>query len=133
MTNFARVLIAFVVSVYSVGAFMPSPAAVSKSNSRALASSHSSSAATAPTRRPSALQMGWGDALGKAFANEDMAPQKNPGLKSEPNSCMVGVEKLLTSADGDRCEYVRVMSPWAAHARRAAEDVGRGSQSRVNT
>lgn len=34
--------------------------------------------------------MGWGDALGKAFANEDMAPNKNPGLKNEPNSCMVG-------------------------------------------
>lgn len=90
MTKFSRVLIALVVSVCSVGAFMPSPAALAKSDQRALAaSSHRSSAATTPTRRPSALRMGWGDALGKAFANEDMAPQKNPGLKSEPNTCMV--------------------------------------------
>lgn len=107
MTNFARVLIALAVSVCSVGAFMPCPAALAKSNHRARASSRRSSgaaaAAPAAARRPSALHMGWGDALGKAFANEDMAPKKNPGLKSEPNTCMVGadccIEEHVTDAD----------------------------------
>lgn len=33
--------------------------------------------------------MGWGDALGKAFANEEMPEKKNPGLKNEAKTCMV--------------------------------------------
>lgn len=93
MTNITRVLIALVVSVCSVGAFMPNPSAFGKSHQRVLALSHRSSAPTPAARRPGALSMGWGDALGKAFANEDMAPQKNPGLKNEPNACMVGADR----------------------------------------
>eukprot|EP00752_Nemacystus_decipiens_P012445 g11026.t1 len=51
--------------------------------------------------------MGWGDALGKAFANEDMAPQKNPGLKNEPNACMVTVNgKTIKAFQGQRLRDV---------------------------
>ncbi len=97
MMSFARVLLALVVSACSVGAFVPCPSALAKVNQRAAAltwpqqqSSSSSAQAAAAARQPAqALFMGWGDALGKAFANEDMAPVKNPGLKNEPNSCMV--------------------------------------------
>lgn len=93
MTSFTRVLIALVVSACSVGAFVPSPAAFRKTDHRTIdAASSATQAITRPSRQHvGPLFMGWGDALGKAFANEDMAPMKNPGLKSEPNTCMVRV------------------------------------------
>ena len=93
MMNFTRVFLALVVSACSVGAFVPSASIrADQRASSTWAQQQASSAATATARRPAsagALFMGWGDALGKAFANEDMAPQKNPGLKNQPNECMV--------------------------------------------
>lgn len=100
MTIFTRVLIALVVSAYSASAFVPSPAAFSKTHHHR--TSDGASSATPTSTRPATrqqhagpLSMGWGDALGKAFANEDMAPMKNPGLKSEPNTCMVSVSQTV--------------------------------------
>ncbi|CAM9112400.1 unnamed protein product [Scytosiphon promiscuus] len=111
MTKFTRVLIALVVSAYSVGAFVPSSAAFRKTQHR---SSDAAPSATPATTRPATNQqhagplfMGWGDALGKAFANEDMAPMKNPGLKNEPNTCMVTVNgKTIKAVQGQRLRDV---------------------------
>lgn len=88
------VLVALVMSVCSVGAFVPCPSAGVMSNHRAVGTSSATStteaaAATRQTGGVGALSMGWGDALGKAFANEEMGASKNPGLKNAPNTCMV--------------------------------------------
>ncbi|CAM9465160.1 unnamed protein product [Choristocarpus tenellus] len=61
--------------------------------------------------------MGLGDALNKAFANEDYGEKKNPGLKNKPQTCTVTVngrkvqavqgQKLrdVVKASGAKIEY----------------------------
>ncbi|CAN0088088.1 unnamed protein product [Discosporangium mesarthrocarpum] len=56
----------------------------------------------------SSLQMGWGDALNKAFSNEDFGDKKvNPGLKNAPNTCMVTVNgKTVQAVQGQKLRDV---------------------------
>ncbi|CAM9333900.1 unnamed protein product [Ectocarpus sp. 8 AP-2014] len=112
MTTFTRVLVALVLSVSSASAFVPCPSALTKSNHPAI-HDPAPAATTAVAPRPryqqhaGPLLMGWGDALGKAFANEDMAPKKNPGLKNAPNTCMVTVNgKTIQAVQGQRLRDV---------------------------
>ena len=88
MMNFTRILVALVLCVSCVRAFLPCPASLAKAS---YDGAITPSAVRAPMNRATAgaLRMGWGDALGKAFANEEMAPNKNPGLKNEAKKCMV--------------------------------------------
>lgn len=83
MVAFTRIFFVFVVSVCYVGAFV--------APCRVCLARPTWASTSSPSKRTDALQMGWGDALGKAFANEDMGAAKNPGLKNEPNACMVRV------------------------------------------
>ncbi|CAM9215653.1 unnamed protein product [Ascophyllum nodosum] len=101
MMTFARVLVALFISVCAVNAFVVPCASILTRSARL-------SPPTLSTRTTSALQMGWGDALNKAFANEDMGSKaKNPGLAREPNTCMVTVNgRTVKAIQGQRLRDV---------------------------
>lgn len=83
MVTSTRILFVFILSVCYVSAFV--------APCRVCLARPTWASTSSPSKRTDALQMGWGDALGKAFANEDMGAAKNPGLKNEPNACMVRI------------------------------------------
>lgn len=87
-----RALIALAMTAMLVEGFVPHAVSVARPFKNAAIASSATTTAPVPYAggsRGEALRMGWGDALGKAFANEEMGASKNPGLKNEPNACMV--------------------------------------------
>ena len=54
-------------------------------------------------RRYLALNMGLGDMLKKALANEDLPPPTNPGLSKEPDYVTV---EFLPSKKVDSCSFI---------------------------
>jgi hypothetical protein len=60
-------------------------------------------------RRASSLQMGFGDAFKKAFANEETGPKQNAGLKNGPAYVDVMIDgKKVQAVAGQRLSQVHV-------------------------